>query len=215
MNKLIVGEDRPPPYMHGVLYWERSVDPFNPGLLAAAMQAEGLQVGKVDPKPAASGWLAIEWGENPVGFFSDGHMVEYESDEPQDYHFTDVGPSGHRIAERALNSLENARWFQSHGYILKRHVFSHAAVIEQTALIDCHAIILHEQDLAKFVERFATVQYKRHDLSPPPNINGKRLFEAPSVTEPPMRAPIDKPGEFITVVKRHGLKPKGTVSEFE
>lgn len=214
MMKYTVSKDQPPPYIPGVQYWERSVDPSNPGLLVAAMQAEGLMpLEKFDKSLAATGWAAIEWTENVVGFFPDGH--EFETDEAPEYHFTDVGPSGHLIAERALNSLQNARWYQSHGNILVRVGYNSRTVIEKTALIDCLAIIMHTEDVERFAAEFATVQYKRHELSPAPNINSKPLFIVSEKPEPPNRPALEGAGEFIVVMRRHGLKPKGTISEFD
>lgn len=212
--KYLISSDQPPPYMNGVHYWERSRDPFGPDALYEAFESVGLSRGmKVVQKPQQTGWLAIEWGENPVGFFADGSIIE--SDEPADYHFTEIGPSGLRIAERALTSLENARWFQSHGNILVRVGYNSRTVIERAGLVDCLAIIMHEDDVEKFAADFAMVQYPRHELTPPPSINGKPLFIAPAVTEPPNRPALDGPGEFIVVMRRHGQKPKGTISEFD
>lgn len=218
--KYTVSNEQPPPYLEGVQYWERSVDPSNPGLLAAALQAEGIRTPKYDGPAPAQGWMAIEWTENPVGFFPDGH--EFEADVAPEYHFTDVGPSGHRIAERALNCLRHARWYQSHGYILVRVGYNSRTVIEKTALIDCHAIIMNEADMEKFAAEFATMQYKRHEVKPTGNsINAKPLFIVPSANNSiwndnvAMKLRELQDDEFMVVMKRHGLKPKGTVSEFD
>lgn len=210
----VVSSDQPPPYLGGVMYWERGGDPFNPGLLAAALAAEGLNAGKVNSPPVAQGWMAIEWGENPVGFLPDGHV--FEADVKPEYHFTEVGPCGHRIAERALTSLENARWFQSHGNILVKHTYASRVVIGQAALIDCLAIIMHKRDMDAFASEFATVQYKAHEVKPEGNsINAKPVFVYdPEDYDPQKRIPLAD-GEFITVMRRHGLKPKGTISEFD
>lgn len=213
--KIIVSKDQPPPHIGGVLYWERCNNPFDPGIIAAAIESEGFKVVKSPLARPVDGWLAIEWGENPVGFYSDGMMFDCEGSEQAAYHFTDVGPSGHRIAERALNSLQNARWFQSHGYILVRVGYNSRTVIEKVASIDCHAIIMHTADVDAFGAEFATVPLARTPESPQPSINSKPLFIVPETTEPPMRAALEEPGEFIVVMKRHGLKPKGTISEFE
>lgn len=212
--KYVVSAKCPPPYCPGIAYWERSVDPSNPGLLFAAMKAEGLKVPKDAGPPPAQGWLGIEWTENPIGFIPDGHV--FEADVKPEYHFTEVGPCGHRIAERALTSLENARWFQSHGNILVKHTYASRVVIGQAALIDCLAIIMHKRDMDAFASEFATVQYKAHEVKPEGNsINAKPVFVYdPEDYDPQKRIPLAD-GEFITVMRRHGLKPKGTISEFD
>lgn len=212
--KYKVNAENPPPYCPGVQYWERSGDPFNPGLLAAALEAEGIRSPIKDTAPQKQGWMAIEWTENPVGFIPDDHEVEAEV--MPEYHFTDEGPCGHRIAERALTSLENARWYQAHGYLLKRHVYSSREVIGQAALIDCHAIILSHADMEAFAYEFATVQYKHHEVKPTgSSINAKPVFIVPAGEPEANKRRMLAEGEFITVVKRHGLKPKGTISEFD
>lgn len=218
--KYTVSNEQPPPYLEGVQYWERSIDPSNPGLMAAALKVEGIRTPEYKGPPPSRGWLAIEWTENPVGFYADG--AEFEADEKPEYHFTEVGPSGHRIAERALNCLKHARWYQSHGYILVRTGYTSRTVIEKTALIDCHAIIMNQEDMEKFSAEFATVQYKRHEEKPTGNsINAKPLFIVPSKNDSIWGADAAKKlrelqdDEFIVVMRRHGLKPKGTVSEFD
>lgn len=212
--KYKLSSENPPPYGFGVQYWERSGDPFNPGLLAAALAAEGYQSTVKDTTPQKQGWMGIEWSENPIGFLPDGHEVEVE--EMPAYHFTDVGPCGHRIAERALTTLENARWYQAHGYILVRHTYSSREVIGQAALIDCHALILSHADMEAFAYEFATVQYKQHEVKPSgSSINAKPVFIVPADDPPENKRRQLAEGEFIAVMKRHGLKPKGTISEFE
>lgn len=214
--KITVSKDQPPPYVGGVLYWERSVNPFDPGIIAAAIESEGFKVAKTAHGRPAEGWLAIEWSENPVGFYSDGMVLDCESEEQAAYHFTEVGPCGHRIAERALTTLENARWYQAHGYILVRHTYSSREVIGQAALIDCHALILSHADMEAFAYEFATVQYKQHEVKPSgSSINAKPVFIVPADDPPENKRRQLAEGEFIAVMKRHGLKPKGTISEFE
>lgn len=211
--KYVISANCPPPYCPGVAYWERSVDPSNPGLLFAAMKAEGLKVPKDVGPPPAQGWLGIEWTENPIGFICDGD--EFDIDEAPAYNIFPEGPSGHPIAERALTTLENARWFQSHGYKLVRHPYSSREVIGQAALIDCHALILSHEDMQSFAAEFATVQYKHHEEKPEGNsINAKPVFIVPTVQDPAKCRMLD-PGTFTTVMLRHGLKPKGTISVFE
>ena len=207
----LVSAENPPSYGLGhEVYWERSVDPFSRAAIQAAFQAEGLNMGtKVFDEPQRSGWMAIEWAENPVGFVPDGY--ECWVDVMPEYHFTDEGPSGHRIAERALNSLENARWYQSHGYVLTKRIYSEAELIKLSRVPDCHAIIMHEDDVLEFSESLFAVN---EDCIVSASINSKPLFVSPTYTpESNKRQPVLK-GEFIAVMKRHGLKPKGTVSEF-
>ena len=58
-------EKTPPPFFM-CAYFERSCNPFDPAIIAEALGGE-----KVKVKPE-TGWMAIDWGENAVGFTPDG-----------------------------------------------------------------------------------------------------------------------------------------------
>ena len=59
-------KETPPPF-NSVAYFERSCDPFNPKKLQAALDKN------VDASDVPeSGWMGIDWGENPICFIPDG-----------------------------------------------------------------------------------------------------------------------------------------------
>ena len=61
-----IDKDTPPPF-NNVAYFERSCDPFNPKKLQAALDKN------VDASDVPeSGWMGIDWGENPICFIPDG-----------------------------------------------------------------------------------------------------------------------------------------------
>lgn len=67
--------ETPPPF-EGVAYFERSCDPFDPKKIAEAF-------GK-NPEPVnlpESGWMAIDWFENPIGFIPDGTGFKFPKPE--------------------------------------------------------------------------------------------------------------------------------------
>lgn len=95
----VVSESQPPQLASGVAYWERSSDPWHPEAFAGLNleQATVVAIGgeiKDAGSPRSSGWMAIDWIENPVGFVADGS--EQEGDTGQ-YVFK-TGPAGHMCA---------------------------------------------------------------------------------------------------------------------
>ena len=68
-------EDTPPPFS-GVAYFERSCDPFHPKKIQEAL---GAKVDSSDVKE--SGWMAIDWYENPIGFIPDGTGTKFPKPE--------------------------------------------------------------------------------------------------------------------------------------
>lgn len=69
----IVTEKQPPDF-EMVNYWERSLHPFH----ADAMPDEFKLA--VPQGKRASGWMAIDWIENPIGFVTDGDECNIEVD---------------------------------------------------------------------------------------------------------------------------------------
>lgn len=74
---MIVSAENCPP-LDGAAYWERSQDPFHVDAFPteADITGPGISTGV-----RASGWMAIDWSENPIAFVADG--AEYEDDETQ------------------------------------------------------------------------------------------------------------------------------------
>ena len=67
-------EKTPPPFFM-CEYFERSCDPFDERIIAEALGGK-----KVKEKPE-TGWMAIDWIENPVGFTPDGTVCDCEKPE--------------------------------------------------------------------------------------------------------------------------------------
>ena len=70
----ITSKDIPPPFVM-CEYFERSCDPFSIGIISEALGGK-----KVKEKPE-TGWMAIDWLENAVGFIPDG--TEYDCEKPE------------------------------------------------------------------------------------------------------------------------------------
>jgi hypothetical protein len=66
-------EKTPPPFFM-CEYFERSCDPFDERIIAEALGGK-----KVKEKPE-TGWMAIDWVENAVGFTPDGTL--FDCDKP-------------------------------------------------------------------------------------------------------------------------------------
>ena len=66
-------EKTPPPFFM-CAYFERSCNPFDSAIIAEALGGK-----KVKEKPE-TGWMAIDWGENAVGFKPDGTF--FDCDKP-------------------------------------------------------------------------------------------------------------------------------------
>lgn len=63
-------KDLPPPF-GGCAYFERSCDPFHPKVLQSALDKT------IDSSDVPeSGWMGIDWGENPICFIPDGTGYE-------------------------------------------------------------------------------------------------------------------------------------------
>lgn len=77
----IVSRELPPPMSYpGVFYYERSGDPFHVSCFDGVgdHQTQLLAIGaEIDcAHDQRQGWLAIDYCENPVGFFEDGYVAE-------------------------------------------------------------------------------------------------------------------------------------------
>lgn len=107
---MIVSKDCPPPFLEGVAYWERSQDPAHPDAMKSIQSnARSLVLLlirgelKSSTGPRKSGWMAIDWIENPIGFIPDGQVME---ESPDDF-ITDVGPFGHICAYPICPEIES------------------------------------------------------------------------------------------------------------
>lgn len=76
-----------PQDISGVIYWERSLDPFHPSAFTnldrfkkAGHLKDAVMIllgGTIDQSSIRkSGWMAIDWAENPIGFIADGTLQE-------------------------------------------------------------------------------------------------------------------------------------------
>lgn len=99
---MIVSGTTPPPMSYGVCYWERSTDPFHADAfkgLDLPQNTEVLVIGGeprlIDEGPRGTGWLAIDWCENPIGFVLDGTEIDQEPG--QEFTIT-PGPHGWAVA---------------------------------------------------------------------------------------------------------------------
>lgn len=70
-------ENTPPPFEGRAAYFERSPNPFSRKMIVAALDNEKL------PKQPETGWMAIDWCENPIGFIADGS--EFKADEKPEF----------------------------------------------------------------------------------------------------------------------------------
>ena len=70
MNILYKTDENTPPPFEGVSYYERCCNPFDQSKILSALQ------GKPAPKLPDSGWMAIDFYENPIGFVPDGSCYE-------------------------------------------------------------------------------------------------------------------------------------------
>lgn len=66
MTDQIVSSTLPPEFGYGVKYWERSSDPWHPEAFVGVIKFTS------SPTPRRSGWMAIDWIENPIGFVPNG-----------------------------------------------------------------------------------------------------------------------------------------------
>lgn len=77
----VVSKDIPPPMSYpGVWYYERSGDPFHVSAFEGTPNNQTMLLvggGKINNAPTQRrGWMAIDYCENPVGFFEDGYVAE-------------------------------------------------------------------------------------------------------------------------------------------
>ena len=71
---IVVSETQPPPDHPLVDEWERGLDPWHPDAFVGT-PAEGMFT---DREPRKTGWYALDWVKNVIGFIPDGH--EYHDD---------------------------------------------------------------------------------------------------------------------------------------
>lgn len=207
--ELVVSKDHPPGIEvaeHGVMYWERSADPWHPDAMNAALIAEGITPLKSNGKPREQGWMAIEWTENPVGFVPDGH--KYEAEVVTEYNLHTNGLNANVIAERKPNSLRHARWFQRHLFKLTLHDYSRAELSRAAANAATEYMIVHTTDMEDFLTDLHMVSdpqypHKGSDAT----LNGKAVF---LVAVDEVNTRILKQGTFITAQKREGKWPNNT-----
>ena len=62
----------PPPLPPSATYWERSSDPWHPNAFSGIASVYGCFTTDQKNSQQASGWMAIDYAGNPIGFIADG-----------------------------------------------------------------------------------------------------------------------------------------------
>lgn len=88
-------KSQPPPF-NGFAYFERSCDPFHPKKIQSALDKT---IDSTDIPE--SGWMGIDWFENPIGFIPDGtgYEVLNESFSIEEGYFSDGRMFAYPIGE--------------------------------------------------------------------------------------------------------------------
>lgn len=77
MKNLVVSETEKPRLWPTVVQeWERSLDPWHPDAFKGIKGVEETFRRNYEGGPRKSGWMAIDWCGNPIGFIPDGTPIE-------------------------------------------------------------------------------------------------------------------------------------------
>ena len=221
MISYIVDENNPPPLLTGVAYWERSNDPFH------ADAFKGLEVNgkntlivtsdkdsQISQGPRKSGWMAIEWTENPVGFVGDG--TEVTETTRTKYVIHEKGPNAWKIAEPEAVDFVTARWFPRYYYYLTGHVYDFDTLRRIANEKDVAYILMDNEVYAKLradLESVLTMLPSSGEEAP--KFAGKPLFVEPSAEVRGSSRGMELPGKFAVGRIREGRRPNvGSLSEF-
>jgi hypothetical protein len=217
----LVDENNPPPLWSGVAYWERSNDPFH------ADAFKGLEVNgkntlivttdkdaKLSEGKRKSGWMAIEWTENPVGFVGDGTEVT-ETTKTQ-YVIHELGPNAWKIAEPQAVDFVTARWYPRYFYYLEGHVYDFDTLRRVAHDKDTAYIVMDNEVYAKLREDLEKVLIlEPNSTQETPKFAGKPLFVEPPADVRGNSRGMELPGKFAAGRIRKTRRPNvGSLSEF-
>ena len=219
----LVSAECPPPLWSGVAYWERSNDPFHADAFKgidlkdkAALFVGGM--GDVLNKPKQdtrkSGWMAIEWTENPVGFVADGTEVTETTRTKFVIH--ENGPNAWKVAEPEAVDFVTARWYPRYYYYLQGYEYDFDTLRRVAHEKDVAYVIMDNEVYAKLREDLERVLILQpNSTAETPKFAGKPLFVEPPKEVRGTSRGMELPGKFAVGRIRKNRRPNvGSLSEF-